>query len=179
MSTIDPILSFHSFVIEDSTAPTKRYIIVGKCFVNPIKIATLLNILVFQQVVFSLSACGEGFCHECSDYKRPVPERGWGPEEAVRVCRDCYGPLSTKASQSRGRGLSAPTKAPSPVASQPKEDSINARRYGEKVISVSATLFGAVLDYPLNALKDSARPTYWVPDEVRLLFTRMPASRAS
>ena len=88
------------------------------------------------------------------------------PEEAVRVCRDCYGPLSTKASQSRGRGLSAPTKAPSPVTSQPKEDSINARRYGEKVISVSATLFGAVLDYPLNGLKDLARPTYWVPDEV-------------
>lgn len=118
-----------------------------------------------NQKIHHCRACGEGFCHECSDYKRPVPERGWGPEEAVRVCRDCYGPLSTKASQSRGRGLSAPTKAPSPVTSQPKEDSINARRYGEKVISVSATLFGAVLDYPLNGLKDLARPTYWVPDE--------------
>ena len=98
-----------------------------------------------------------------------MPERGWGAEEAVRVCRDCYGPLATKASKSRG-GFSAPTKAPPPVAPQgPKDDNINARRYGEKVVSVSASFFGAVLDYPLYALKDSARPAYWIPDEVNFV----------
>jgi len=107
-------------------------------------------------------ACGEGFCYECSDYKRPVPERGWSINEPVRVCRECYEPLATKASKSRER---APTKVPIPITSNPKDDSIDARRYGEKVISVSATLFGAVLDYPLSALKDAARPAYWVPDE--------------
>jgi len=107
-------------------------------------------------------ACGEGFCHECSDFKRPVPERGWGMEEPVRVCRECYGPLATKPSKIRER---APTKVPSPVTPHPKDDSINARRYGEKVFSVSSTLFGAIIDYPLSALKDSARPAYWVPDE--------------
>ena len=46
-----------------------------------------------DQKIHHCRACGEGFCGECSDYKRPVPERGWGPEELVRVCRDCYGPL--------------------------------------------------------------------------------------
>ena len=33
-----------------------------------------------------------------------VPERGWGAEEQVRVCRDCYGPLATKAMRSKSSG---------------------------------------------------------------------------
>ena len=74
-----------------------------------------------QFYLFSLMfrACGEGFCHECSDFKRPVPERGWGMEEPVRVCRECYGPLATKPSKIRER---APTKVPSPVTPHPKDD---------------------------------------------------------
>ena len=87
------------------------------------------------------------------------------------MCRECYEPLATKASKSRER---APTKVPIPITSNPKDDSIDARRYGEKVISVSATLFGAVLDYPLSALKDAARPAYWVPDEVTTYNTYIP-----
>ena len=57
-----------------------------------------------DQKIHHCRACGEGFCNECSDYKRPVPERGWGPEEPVRVCRDCYGPLATKAMRSKSHG---------------------------------------------------------------------------
>ena len=57
-----------------------------------------------DQKIHHCRACGEGFCGECSDYKRPVPERGWGPEEHVRVCRDCYGPLATKAMRSKSHG---------------------------------------------------------------------------
>ena len=34
-------------------------------------------------------ACGEGFCDECTQYTKPVPERGWGPSP-VRVCETCY-----------------------------------------------------------------------------------------
>ena len=33
--------------------------------------------------------CGEGFCDECTQYTKPVPERGWGPNP-VRVCEKCY-----------------------------------------------------------------------------------------
>ena len=34
-------------------------------------------------------ACGEGFCDSCSNYKMPVPERGWGADP-VRVCFGCF-----------------------------------------------------------------------------------------
>ena len=34
-------------------------------------------------------ACGQGFCAECLEYEKPVPERGWGTGP-VKVCRDCY-----------------------------------------------------------------------------------------
>ncbi|GAB6021662.1 Zinc finger FYVE domain-containing protein 1 [Chamberlinius hualienensis] len=33
-------------------------------------------------------SCGQGFCEECSNYYRPVPERGWG-DSPVRVCKEC------------------------------------------------------------------------------------------
>ena len=67
-------------------------------------------------------ACGEGFCNDCSDYKRPVPERGWDPDEPVRVCRDCLEPLRTKAMRSKSHGVVA-------TASVSAEESIHARRY--------------------------------------------------
>ncbi|KAG1708463.1 Zinc finger FYVE domain-containing protein 1 [Nymphon striatum] len=34
-------------------------------------------------------ACGGGFCEDCSNKSRPVPERGWG-NDPVRVCDNCY-----------------------------------------------------------------------------------------
>lgn len=34
-------------------------------------------------------SCGEGFCHPCSSYRMPVPERGWG-SGPVRVCQTCH-----------------------------------------------------------------------------------------
>ena len=64
---------------------------------------------VADQKIHHCRACGEGFCGDCSDYKRPVPERGWGAEEQVRVCRDCYGPLATKAMRSKSSGTLSET----------------------------------------------------------------------
>ncbi len=43
-----------------------------------------------QRKIHHCRACGEGFCDVCSDYWRPVPERGWDPEEEVRVRGDFY-----------------------------------------------------------------------------------------
>lgn len=37
------------------------------------------------------------------------------------------------------------------------------RKYGEVVIN-TLTNIGAVLEYPKDLIKDSARPSYWVPD---------------
>lgn len=41
-----------------------------------------------RESIHHCRACGKGFCDECSSYRRPVPERGWG-SEPVRVCKDC------------------------------------------------------------------------------------------
>ena len=86
-----------------------------------------------QQKIHHCRACGQGFCGDCSDYKRPVPERGWGTEEAVRVCKDCYGPLATKASKSRGSpmrtGHAVTTQEVSSPNMGPQEENIQARRY--------------------------------------------------
>ena len=94
-----------------------------------------------SQKIHHCRACGEGFCHECSDFKRPVPERGWDPEEPVRVCRDCFGPLATKAMRSKSHDAiaSAERKSTDPNgnnghggggAGHNGDESIHARRYG-------------------------------------------------
>lgn len=60
---------------------------------------------VADQKIHHCRACGEGFCSDCSDYKRPVPERGWGDAELVRVCRDCFEPQTAAAARrSRSHG---------------------------------------------------------------------------
>ena len=119
------------------------------------------------QKIHHCRACGEGFCNECSDYKRPVPERGWGEEEAVRVCRDCYGPLANKVSKSRRNPTSGsqPTSPMTPGMHPSEAEGVNARKYGEKVMGTLNNFASVIIDYPLSALKDSARPAYWVPDE--------------
>ena len=48
-----------------------------------------------QEKIHHCRACGEGFCDACSNYRMPVPERGWDPEENVRVCKTCYDIKST------------------------------------------------------------------------------------
>ncbi len=106
-------------------------------------------------------ACGEGFCDTCSDFKRPVPERGWAPDEPVRVCKNCYGPLGLKATRSRDGEVVQLASPANPGA----DDNVLARKYGEKMAGTLNNLASVVLDYPLSALKDTARPDYWVPDE--------------
>merc|ERR1712012_1096227 len=51
------------------------------------------------------------------------------------------------------------------------DESIHARRYGEKVMGTLNNFASVVLEYPLSALKDSARPAYWVPDDECLACT--------
>lgn len=87
-------------------------------------------------------ACGHGFCDECSTKSRPIPERGWGEDEPVRVCDACYAGDEVR----------------------PAEEPVTARKVGE-VVSSTLGVLASALDYPMGMLKDSARPEYWVPDE--------------
>jgi hypothetical protein len=128
------------------------------------------------------------------------------------VCRDCYGPLATKAMRSKshgslanatdghaatthgGRSLGDSSEAVHArryVSFWPAETtafawlrtneslshcssfslridiqlSFRFHRYGEKVVGTLNNLASVVLDYPISALMDSARPAYWVPDD--------------
>lgn len=88
-------------------------------------------------------ACGEGFCDGCSSKRQPVPSKGW--LEDVRVCDDCY-------------------REEPPSMSHASDGMENrARQIGETVIS-SITAVKSVLDTTRDFIKDSARPTYWLPD---------------
>lgn len=89
-------------------------------------------------------ACGEGFCDDCSSKKRLVPERGWNL--LVRVCDDC---------------LHLENSTDLPVTNEPQ---VTARKVGE-VLSSALSAVGTTVTYPVGILKDSARPSYWTPDD--------------
>lgn len=84
-------------------------------------------------------ACGEGFCDKCSSRTKCVPSRNW--HTPVRVCDICY-------------EKDEPT--------EPSED-VNARKVSEQVMSTLSTV-GTVLNYSKSFIKDTVRPSYWIPD---------------
>lgn len=45
--------------------------------------------------------CGEGFCHQCSQHKVPVPARSW--LQPVRVCNDCHQQLQRESNAIPGK----------------------------------------------------------------------------
>ncbi|MPC33322.1 Zinc finger FYVE domain-containing protein 1 [Portunus trituberculatus] len=93
--------------------------------------------------------CGDGFCDPCSDDKMPVPELGWG-EEPVRVCKNCYKARNSETGQVEDYEWSSDAQT------------VRARQVTEVISGTLAT----VAKYPLDFLKDSARPSYWVPDDM-------------
>ncbi|KAH8387037.1 hypothetical protein KR093_004220, partial [Drosophila rubida] len=94
--------------------------------------------------------CGEGFCHTCSQHKLPVPARGW--LEPVRVCNDCHQQLQRKSDATPG---SKPIN---------DEGDIRVRKYGETIYNTISSVAAVAIEYPKEMIKDSARPSYWVPD---------------
>ncbi|CAB3372360.1 Hypothetical predicted protein [Cloeon dipterum] len=90
-------------------------------------------------------SCGQGFCENCSNFLRPVPERGWGVTP-VRVCKPCsLIPLSSN------------------MFTEENTDEVRARKVGEFVASTLAS-FSSVLSIPKDLIKNSAQPDYWEPD---------------
>ncbi|KAH8396102.1 hypothetical protein KR222_003316 [Zaprionus bogoriensis] len=94
--------------------------------------------------------CGEGFCHPCSQHKVPVPARSW--LHPVRVCNDCHQQLQRESNAIPG--------------SKPMNDEgdILVRKYGESIYNTITSVAAVAIDYPKEMIKDSARPSYWVPD---------------
>ncbi|XP_017879092.1 zinc finger FYVE domain-containing protein 1-like isoform X2 [Ceratina calcarata] len=84
-------------------------------------------------------ACGEGFCGECSSKTKCVPSRNW--HTPVRVCDTCY-------------DKNEPTES---------SEDVNARKVSEQVISTLSAV-GTVLNYSKTFIKDTVRPSYWIPD---------------
>ncbi|XP_014242733.1 zinc finger FYVE domain-containing protein 1-like [Cimex lectularius] len=87
--------------------------------------------------------CGEGVCATCSSRKKSVPEKGW--EYPVRVCDFCFAP-----SQESQASLSS-------------DSEVMPRKVTEAVVTTFSTL-GSLLNYPKSMIKETARPSYWVPD---------------
>ncbi|XP_043264464.1 zinc finger FYVE domain-containing protein 1-like isoform X1 [Colletes gigas] len=85
-------------------------------------------------------ACGEGFCAQCSSQTKCVPSRNWYTH--VRVCDTCYNNNDEAIEYS---------------------EDVNARKVTETVVSTLSTV-GTVLNYSKSFIKDTARPSYWVPD---------------
>jgi len=94
-------------------------------------------------------ACGEGVCEDCSSHTRTVPEKGW--DYPVRVCDKCYksgGDVSSESSTSLGAD----------------DAEVRARKYGETTVNAVSSVMQYVLEYPKSVIKETARPSYWVPD---------------
>uniref|UniRef100_A0A182K6C3 FYVE-type domain-containing protein n=1 Tax=Anopheles christyi TaxID=43041 RepID=A0A182K6C3_9DIPT len=119
--------------------------------------------------------CGEGFCNHCSKHEMPVPGRGWN--YPVRVCNSCWndgrngGTLATDGLAGAGvNGMASNGNHHQPEQMHrnagngiDEANNILVRRYGEAVINTISNI-GAVLEYPKDFIKESARPSYWVPD---------------
>ncbi|XP_075232834.1 zinc finger FYVE domain-containing protein 1-like isoform X2 [Lycorma delicatula] len=97
-------------------------------------------------------ACGDGVCDECSANERPVPERGW--YYPSRVCDICF--------RNPNNGNCNETSVSSETSQGDDKDTI-VRKCGEVVVN-TLTSVASVLEHPKAWIKDSARPTYWVPD---------------
>ncbi|KAF7278616.1 hypothetical protein GWI33_008137 [Rhynchophorus ferrugineus] len=93
--------------------------------------------------------CGEGFCEYCSSKRCPVPHKGW--TDPVRVCDSCHEDLE-------GRGDSLLDGLNTDDLTE-----VRARYISETVVN-SISAVKTVLDIPRDFIKDTARPSYWIPD---------------
>ncbi|GIY16525.1 zinc finger FYVE domain-containing protein 1 [Caerostris darwini] len=88
--------------------------------------------------------CGGGFCEACASDTKVVPTWGSSP---VRVCKKCF---QNENDVPNVQNLHNPPE-------------VTVRKIGEAVHTTLETV-ASVVSYPLGYIKDSARPTYWVPD---------------
>lgn len=90
--------------------------------------------------------CGEGFCTQCSSKTKCVPNRNW--YSPVRVCDACY---------------EKETNGSSDDSLEPPVEDVGVRKVTEHVVSTLSAV-GTVFNYSKSFIKDSVRPSYWIPD---------------
>ncbi|CAF3510717.1 unnamed protein product [Rotaria socialis] len=131
-------------------------------------------------------ACGHVFCDTCTMHRRVV---AWiDTEKAVRVCDKCYAnsqlrPPSTMSSSSSSSSSSSTTEKEKSDSQRTKHNGYDAGSSGDSAstassgpvsIDIPATrrVFESVksglekigANYPIELIKESARPNYWRPD---------------
>eukprot|EP00731_Ephydatia_muelleri_P028164 Em0019g1037a len=95
-------------------------------------------------------ACGEGFCENCLIKLMPVPWRGWGTVP-VKVCNPCHSKHNTKFNESLQMV----------EIEEAQTHGVTARYVGE----VAQKAVSGAMNYSCGIILETARPTYWVPDE--------------
>ncbi len=130
--------------------------------------------------------CGRGFCDKCSSKRKIIP--WWSPSDKVRVCDSCFdkdeieepkivltsgshSPLSNKPAGVISTGQIAATNgtlmhnsdSSTSIASLTSNNDVMVRKVTETV-QETINLIGYATKYPLDILKESARPSYWKPD---------------
>ncbi|XP_070530501.1 zinc finger FYVE domain-containing protein 1 isoform X2 [Cardiocondyla obscurior] len=90
--------------------------------------------------------CGEGFCNQCSSKTKCVPYRNWF--SPVRVCDACY---------------ERDTNCSSDDSLEPGIEDVGVRKVSEHVVSTFSAV-GTVINYSKSIIKDTVRPSYWIPD---------------
>uniref|UniRef100_A0A182R6A3 FYVE-type domain-containing protein n=1 Tax=Anopheles funestus TaxID=62324 RepID=A0A182R6A3_ANOFN len=139
-------------------------------------------------------SCGEGFCNHCSKHEMPVPSRGWNyPVRVCNSCWNdgrnggTVGTDSAATANGIASNGNHQTEQPHRISDRDIDEqeltddadllvtsssagngideanNVLVRRYGEAVINTISNI-GAVLEYPKDFIKESARPSYWVPD---------------
>ncbi|XP_014482879.1 PREDICTED: zinc finger FYVE domain-containing protein 1-like [Dinoponera quadriceps] len=89
--------------------------------------------------------CGEGFCAQCSSRTKSVPGRNW--HTPVRVCDKCYDKETSHCSDDFAEAT----------------EDVSIRKMTEHIAS-TINVVGSVFNYPKALIKDSIRPSYWIPD---------------
>jgi zinc finger FYVE domain-containing protein 1 len=122
-------------------------------------------------------ACGKGVCDDCSSHSMAVSWRGWG-NSPVRVCDNCYTTQSEATdtivnSTTSGTECTTTTTTNSSdfttatgtdVTATTATGSVSTRYIAENVNSAIG-LVGGIFTYPKQALIETVRPSYWVPDD--------------
>jgi zinc finger FYVE domain-containing protein 1 len=129
--------------------------------------------------------CGRGFCDRCSAKRRIIP--WWSLSDRVRVCDACHDkpeidePQVAFTSQLVG-GSSVGGSRSSPPPPPPRATTSQAHmatggayesgaanndvmvRKVTETVQETISMIGYATKYPLDMLKESARPSYWKPD---------------
>ena len=104
--------------------------------------------------------CGEGFCDNCSSKRKVIP--WWSPTDKVRVCDACF----------EKKNIEEPKQISTQIVNNANSSSILPISGSNEVIvrKVSETVqetFGLIsyaTKIPFDVIKETARPSYWKPD---------------